>query len=565
MATADSFDVIVLGAGAGGMTAACVAASEGLDTVVLEKTRCIGGTTAISGGMVWAPNSAGDCDSTDSPAQAETYLDETVPTDAGRDLRRAFLKAAPKAIAYMRRHTSVQLKPVPFYPDYYPAAAGSTTSGRVLEPVPFDGRELGPAFNLLRPPLPEFTLFGGMMVARPDLPHFRNVFHSLRSARRVLRLMSAYFLQRIGHRRGVDLVLGNALAGRFLKSLLDLSVPVRLGVEVLRIERDSERITGVVIIEDGVERFIGVRRGVILATGGFSHDRARRAALYPHQAQDVSMVPETATGDGLRFGEGVGGRVEEGQFGSGFWTPASRYVRADGRRVVFPHSVTDRGKPGLIAVNAEGRRFTNEAVSYHAFVKAMLRADNSGQTIPARLICDSRFIWKYGLGAIKPMTLRLQPFKAAGYLSEARTIGDLAKRIGVDAQVLEATVARHNQDARNGVDTAFGRGGDVYQRHYGDPEICPNPCMAPIEKPPFYSVSVYPADLGTAAGLATNEHAQVLDDDGSPTPGLYACGADMRSIMQGAYPGPGVTIGPALVFGYLAAQHIAREGRTGTD
>jgi succinate dehydrogenase/fumarate reductase flavoprotein subunit len=562
LATAESFDVIVLGSGAGGMTTSCVAALERLDTVVLEKTHYVGGTTAISGGMVWAPNCAGGGDSTDTPAQAETYLNETVPTEAGKELRRAFLEAAPNVIAYLQLRTSVQLKPVPFYPDYYPGAAGATTNGRVLEPVPFDGRELGPAFDLLRPPLQEFTLFGGMMVARPDIPHFRNVFRSIRSASRVLRLVCAYLMQRISNRRGVDLVLGNALAGRLLKSLLDLSVPVRLGVEVVRIERNSERVTGVTIVEDGAERFIEARRGVILATGGFSHDQTRRAALFPRQAQTVSVVAEGATGDGLRLADDVGGHVGECQFGAGFWTPASHYVRTDGRQVIFPHSVTDRSKPGLIAVNSDGCRFTNEAVSYHGFVEAMLRADNAGQAIPARLICDRRFIWKYGLGAIKPMALRLRSFKVAGYLTEARTVSDLAKRIGVDARALEATIARHNQDARTGVDTAFGRGGDVYQRHFGDPKVGPNPCMAPIEKPPFYSVLVYPADLGTAAGLTTNEHAQVLDDHGAPVPGLYACGNDMNSIMQGAYPGPGITIGPTMVFGYLAAMHIARERRT---
>jgi succinate dehydrogenase/fumarate reductase flavoprotein subunit len=561
MTHADGYDVVVLGAGAGGMTAACVAAVEGQKTILLEKTPYVGGTTAISGGMIWAPNTALDRGGTDSLEQAETYLRQTVPTESGRELRRTFLEAAPAAIAYLEQNTAVQLKPVPIYPDYYPDASGSTTNGRVLEPMPFNGRELGAAFELLRPPLPEFTLFGGMMVGRPDIVHFRNMFRSVKSAARVARLVSAYALQRIRNRRGVDLVLGNALAARLMKSLLDRSIPIRLGVEVVRVERRRGRIAGVTVIQNETEQFIEARRAVILATGGFSYDSVRRQVLLPPEAQEVSTVEEGATGDGLRFGEAVGGYLEKGEFGAAYWTPASHYRRADGRWVRFPHTVTDRGKPGLIAVNSEGRRFTSEAVSYHDFVQAMLRPDNAGSAIPARLICDKRFLWKYGLGAIQPMTLWLRPFKTVRYLTEARSIRDLAGALGVDADTLEATVARHNHDARGGVDTEFGKGSNVYQRHLGDADVQPNPCMAPIETPPFYSVSVYPADLGTACGLVTNTHAQVLDESGAPIPGLYACGNDMNSIMRGTYPGPGITIGPAIVFGYLAAIHAASMSR----
>jgi succinate dehydrogenase/fumarate reductase flavoprotein subunit len=551
----EAYDVVVVGAGAGGTSAACVAAAEGLRTLVLEKTAHVGGTTAISGGMVWAPNTALATAGSDSPEKAAAYLDSTVPTDAGQALRAAFLAAAPAAIAYLQRHTAVQLRPVPTYPDYYPDLPGATTSGRVLEPVPFDARTLGPAFALLRPPLPEFTLFGGMMVARPDIPHFRNVYRSARSATRVARLVASYAMQRLRHPRGVDLVLGNALAGRLLKSLLDRSVPIRTGVEIASLDRTGGAVTGVTVLEGGGERRIAAR-AVILATGGFSHDRGARRRLLPAAARDLSPVTPGATGDGLRLGTGVGGHLEEAELSGAFWVPASHYRSADGRHVVFPHTVTDRGKPGLIAVNAAGRRFANESVSYHEFVLAMLRADNIGTAVPARLICDRRFLWKYGLGAIRPMTLRLRPYKAAGYLTEAGTVGGLAVALGLDPEALQATVERHNRDARSGVDSEFGRGGNIYQRHFGDPDVAPNPCLAPIETPPFYSVLVYPADLGTASGLATDAYARVLDDRNLPIAGLYACGNDMASVMRGAYPGPGITLGPALTFGYLAAMHV---------
>lgn len=559
----EEYDVVVLGAGAGGMTAACIAAAEGLSVLLLEKTRLVGGTTAISGGMVWAPNCAVEAAREDSRDKAARYLGATVPTADGADLREAFLTAAPEAIAYLERHTAVRLKPVAVYPDYYPEAEGATTRGRVLEPVRFDGTTLGDAFLMLRPPLPEFTLFGGMMVAREDIPHFRRMFRTPVSALRVLRLTVAYLLQRLRWPRGTDLVLGNALVARLLKSLQDRSVPIRLGVDVVRLERDDERVTGVLVRDDAGERTIMARRGVILATGGFSHDDARRRALMPHGAADLTAAAEGGTGDGLALGTDAGGRVDVGEFGPAYWTPASHYTRPDGRHVVFPHTVTDRGKPGLIAVNSEGRRFTNEAVSYHEFVRAMLRTENAGTAIPARLICDRHFLWKYGLGAIRPMTMRLTPYQDAGYLTEGASVADLAQRLSIDAEALVDTVERFNRDVRTGVDTEFGRGSNVYQRHFGDPEIGPNPCLAPIETPPFYSVAVYPADLGTACGLAVDTRARVLDGNGRPVPGLYACGNDMESIMRGAYPGPGITIGPALTFGYLAAMHMARDGAKG--
>jgi len=556
-------DVVVLGAGAGGMTAALVAATEGLDVLLLEKTDLIGGTTAISGGMVWAPNSELAGTAGDSREQAAAYLRATVPTAGGETLRAAFLAAAPAAIAYLQRHSAVRLRPVPVYPDYYPDAPGATMHGRVLEPLPFDGRQLGDAFTLLRPPLREFTLFGGMMVAREDIPRFRAVFRSPGAAVRVARLVATYLVQRLRHPRGTDLVLGNALAGRLLYSLRHRRVPIRTGCAVVRLDRPHDRVTGVVVRDAEGEHRIAARRAVIIATGGFSHDAVRRQELLPAAAQSLSAAAPGASGDGLRLGIAAGGTVETGEFGPAYWSPLSHYQAADGRQVRFPHTVTDRGKPGLIAVDDRGCRFTNEARSYHEFVRAMLAAGDTA--VPAHLICDRRFLWRYGLGAIRPMALRLQPYKAAGYLHQADTVAGLARVLGIDPRVLETTVAGYNGDARQGVDREFGRGGDVYQRHFGDPEVRPNPCVAPIERPPFFAVTVYPADLGTASGLTTNARAQVVDGNGAPVPGLYACGNDMSSIMRGAYPGPGITLGPALTFGYLAALHAAgnRSGAAG--
>ena len=559
-AAASEYDVVVIGAGAGGMTAAAVAATRGLKSIVIEKTPLVGGTTAISGGMVWAPNTTKRSlvGADDTPAQAANYLETVVGTPEGADLRARYLAEAPKAIEYLESHTSVRLTPVPFYPDYYPDVPGATLRGRVLEPVPFDARELGDWFPKLRPPLPEFTLFGGMMVARADIVHFRNVFKSARSALRVARLVAGYGADRMRFHRGTSLVLGNALAGRLVKSLLDLDVPILLGTTVTGLRRDGKAVVGIEVrTASGEAMSIGARLGVVLASGGFSHSDRLRRELLPVEAGDASAAADGNTGDGIDLGKSAGGFVVSSNRNNAFWTPVSRLVRANGESGVYPHTVTDRGKPGMLAVDKAGRRFTNEAESYHEFVQAMFRANRQSAAIPAYLICDRRALWKYGLGAVRPMAWRLESYRRSGYLHEAPTLRALADGLGVDAGNLEATVATYNRDAATGVDTAFGRGSNAYHKYVGDPANLPNPCMHPVVTPPFYAVVLHPADLGTSAGLRTSPAGEVLDGEGQPIPGLYACGNDMNSIMSGSYPGPGITLGPALVFGYLVAMRIA--------
>ncbi len=551
----DQFDVIVLGAGAGGMTAAAVAAAEHLRVLLLEKAPVVGGTTAISGGMVWIPNNPkmAAVGRSDSRADAETYLAGTIPGAADDKLRTAFLDHANEAIAYLEANTSVRLRPVQTYPDYYPDMPGATLGGRVLEPVPFDGRALGAEFNLLRKPLPEFMLFGGMMLERADVPHFRRAFRSPRSALRVARLLLRYARERCFLDRGATLCLGNALVARLLHSLRQLQVELRCASGAAGLVIEDGTAIGVTV----AGRTLHARRGIVIATGGFSHDPALRARLLPAKAGMTSAASPDNTGDGIRIGLTAGGQLGEGEAGNAFWTPVSCFRRPDGSDGVFPHILTDRAKPGMIAVNQAGVRFANEAVSYHAFVQAMFRADNVSPSIPAYLICDRKALWTYGLGAVKPFTLSLRGPIESGYLVQADTIGALGVRLGIDSEALVRTVGGYNQDAVEGQDRAFGRGGDAYQRHVGDSDHAPNPCVAPIVTPPFYAVTLRPGDLGTSAGLVTDAAARVLGADGAPIRHLYACGNDMNSLMRGAYPGPGITLGPALTFGYLAARDIA--------
>jgi succinate dehydrogenase/fumarate reductase flavoprotein subunit len=560
MPASDAYDVIVIGAGAGGMTAAAVAASEGLSVLLIEKTGFVGGTTAWSGGMVWIPvnGKMKQAGIDDSLADAQNYLAGTVPESENADLRETFLACGPEAVEYLERNTEVRLQPVKTYPDYYPEKPGATAGGRVLEPVSFDGARLGANFKRLRPPLPEFTLFGGMMVNRLDIPHLRQFGRSFRSTLRSLDLISRYALQRLRAPRGTTLHLGNALAARLYASLLARNVAMLFGVGVEQLLIEDDAVRGVRVGDSSGSRSIVARKGVVLATGGFSHDASLRAQLFPGAAGSVSATAPGGTGDGLQIAIAAGASLNTRAASAAYWVPASRFRRADGSEGVFPHTVTDRAKPGIIAVNASGKRFVNEALSYHEFVLAMLRDGNDGDNRSFYLICDRHFLWTYGLGRIKPFTWRLRPYLRSGELKQAPDIEALAEAIGVEKSALAVTLRAYNLHASAGLDPAFGRGTTIYQRHLGDISHSPNPCVAPIEQPPFYALRIYPADLGTAIGLQTDSCARALRGNGEVIAGLYACGNDMGSIMNGNYPGPGITLGPILTFGYIAGRHLAQ-------
>lgn len=555
-----AYDLIVIGAGAAGLAAASTAAAEGHRVLLLEHTNRVGGTTAISGGMVWIPANAKmrEAGIEDSLENALRYLSQVVPNSPNDPRMQAYLRDGAEIIQYLEDHTALKLQPVRSYPDYYPDLEGATPGGRVLEPVPFDGRELGSDFALLRDPLPEFMLLGGMMISREDIPRLRRIWRSPAAALYVLKLIARYGRQRLRAHRGTSLVLGNALAARLFKSARDLGVEIALNTRIDSLVSDGLRITGVRASLDGHAQTLESRTGVILATGGLSHDTALRASFVPPQAEPISATMASGAAKGgvrlaLEAGAALSPPCHDVGDARAFWVPVSSWKRDDGSSAIFPHTVTDRAKPGLIAVNRHGRRFVNEALSYHEFGRAQLDAGNDA--IPAWLVCDSRFLWKYGLGRIRPFALSTRKERRDGYLKKAGTVAELAIAIGVPADALTDTLQRFNADAREGVDSEFHRGGDIYQRHLGDGERRPNPCVAPIEHGPFYAVAVTPADLGMAAGLLTDEHARVLRKDGSAIEGLYACGNDMHSVMEGAYPGPGITLGPAIVFGVTAARH----------
>jgi 3-oxosteroid 1-dehydrogenase len=401
-------------------------------------------------------------------------------------------------------------------------------------------------------------VLGGMMVGKNDIPFLLKPFQSVGAFFHVAGLLLRHLSDRLRHCRGTRLVMGNALVARLLMSLKRQDVPILYDTRLVELVRVGGAVIGALVEGPGGKQHVRARHGVVLAAGGIGWNAGLRAELFPPTAQQLSLAPTKNAGEGIEAARRLGGALDDKVASAGLWMPCSILKRPDGTTSVYPHIVLDRAKPGLIAVNGAGRRFVNEADSYHDFCLGMLRSHQDVPSVPSYLLCDRRFIADYGIGLIHPGTRKLQRFIDAGYLIEAQTLQALATQIHVDAAVLEQTVARHNRYAVTGNDEDFGRGSSDLNRVNGDPTNLPNPCMKEIGPGPYYAVAVYPADLGSSAGLRTDSDGRVLSQDEEPIAGLYACGNDAVSIFRGAYPGPGATLGPALVFAWRAAMHAAK-------
>jgi succinate dehydrogenase/fumarate reductase flavoprotein subunit len=551
-------DLLVAGGGPAGMTAALVASLEGLNVLLCEKSEQVGGTGSTSAGTLWIPGNSQSkaAGFTDSAADAERYLDALIANPTRRHLRTAFLQTGAEAIDYLSERTDVAFVPCGKHPDYRSNMPGAAISGRAIVPKPFDGRALGADFDRIRPPIPEYMLLGGMMVGKDDIPRLLGRFASVANFVYSAKLFARYLSDRRTYSRGTRLMMGNALVARLFYSLRKQRVPILFGAAITNLLGDGGGVRGARLRVGEQEFMVGARTGVVLATGGYAHNKKFRAAFMPQPTPEHSLSCDGNCGDGLAIAERLGARIAPDHHGhSGLWTPASVTRCRDGSRGLYPHLVLDRAKPGLIAVNSAGRRFVNEAVSYHDFVEAMFESHKIVPSIPAYLICDSLFIAKYGLGDIHPGARNLKKFERSGYLVTGRTLEELARKIGVPPDALHDTIARHDRFADTGVDLDFGKGETELNRFNGDPNHKPNPCIGKLMTPPFHAVAVWPADIAVSTGLATDADARVLAEDGETIPGLYACGNDMASIMEGAYPGPGTTLGPAVVFAYRAAMH----------
>ncbi len=559
----ERYDVVVAGSGAGALSAAVTAAKAGLRVLVLEKEPLFGGTTARSGGVLWIPcNPASRAlGIEDSPEAVRTYLRHEAGAHYDPQRVDAFLAAGPEAVAFFERETALRFVAVPEFSDYHPDAPGGRPGGRSILAAPYDAGELGAEARRLRPPLREITFVGMMFNASQEVQHFFNVTRSWASARYVARRLLQHAREMLVHGRAQRLTNGNALAARLARSAFDAGVAIVTSAPVRELVTGAGgAVRGVVVEHEGRRKTVRADRGVVLATGGFPQDPELRRRLFPHAptgAEHWSPAPPGNTGDGWRLAEAAGAATEGGLPNNAAWIPVSRVPRTGGASGVFPHLI-DRYKPGVIAVGRDGRRFVNEADSYHDFGQAMQRIGRApGGETAAWLLADHRSLRRYGLGFVKPFPLPLWPHLRSGYLLRGRTPAELARKAGLDPAGLERTLAEFNGPAARGEDPAFGKGTTAYNRYLGDAHHPISPCVAPLDHGPWYAVKLVPGDLGTFAGIRTDAFARALAADGTPVPGLYAVGNDALSLMGGSYPGGGITLGPALVFGWIAGRHLA--------
>lgn len=558
----DTYDVVVVGSGAGAMTAAITAADQGLSVLVVEKAAQYGGTSALSGGGIWIPDNHyfKKIGGKDSYEQAMTYLKAAIGDRVDESRLHAYLTHAPAMIQYLEERTQVHYTVADKYPDYYQDLPGALKGGRSLDPELFDVSVLGAELENLREASPTTLLMGRIAwtarhahKAMAKAPGWRLL---------VLWLMLRYkfdFAWRKKTRRDRRTALGNALVASLRASMLDRKIPLWLNTDFRELIEEDGVVTGVVVERDGQTMTIRVRRGVILGAGGFEQNQTLRDRYLPQpNNHEWSATPNGGnTGAALEAGQKIGAATDLLDWA--WWAPTLQVPGEAQSRGVF----AERAFPGAIVVNGQGRRFVNEAAPYLEFVDAMYRDNETsgGKSVPAWVIFDARFRFGYAMGPLMPAQImpdsRLRKEWLGSVYWKADSLDDLARQIGIDADGLKDTVARMNRFASSGIDEDFARGGNVFDRYYGDSNVKPNPCLAPLAKGPFYAMRMNAGDIGTKGGLLTNANAQVLREDGEPIGGLYAIGNTSASVMGTRYPGAGATLGPAMTFGYIAAHHLS--------
>ena len=560
---AGTYDVVVVGSGAGAMTAAITAADQRLTVLMIEKAAQYGGTSALSGGGIWIPDNHyfKAIGGKDSYEQAMTYLKASVGDRVDQSRLHAYLTHAPAMIRYLEERTQVHYTVADKYPDYYPDLPGALKGGRTLDPELFDTSVLGDELENLREASPTTLLMGRIAwtarhahKAMAKTPGWRLL---------LLWLMLRYkldFAWRKKTRRDRRTALGNALVASLRASMLDRNIPLWLNTDFRELIEEDGKVVGVVVERDGQLQRIRALRGVILGAGGFEQNQALRERYLPQpNNHEWSATPKgNNTGAALEAGQKLGAATDLLDWA--WWAPTLQVPGEAQSRGVF----AERAFPGAIVVNGLGRRFVNEASPYLEFVDAMYRdnAVSGGRSVPSWVVFDSKFRFNYAMGPLMPAQIMPDSRLRKGWLGsvywKADSLAELAGQIGVDAAGLEDTAQRINRFAQSGVDEDFGRGGNVFDRYYGDSNVKPNPCLAPLAKGPFYAMRMNAGDIGTKGGLLTNAQAQVLrEEDGAPIPGLYAIGNTSASVMGTRYPGAGATLGPALTFGYIAAHHLA--------
>ncbi|WP_330182620.1 3-oxosteroid 1-dehydrogenase [Nocardia sp. NBC_01503] len=546
------FDVVVVGSGAAGMTAALTAAYRGLSVTLIEKSRLFGGSTARSGGGVWVPNNpvlqaAGV---PDSPTMAKTYLKAVVGERVPEAKQQAFLDHGPEMFSYIgARSKHWEFVYDRGYSDYHPEFPGGLAQGRSIEPAVIDGRLLGGDLHKINQPT--MSAPKGIAITVSDF-HDLNMIARTWTGKKTAMKVGARTALALA-KGALPLSLGKALAARLWLSLRDAGVPVWLNTPLTELITENGVVVGVRAEHEGRPVVIKAKRGVVLAAGGFEHNlEMRKKYISGPQSTEWTVGAIENVGEGIVAGQNIGAAVD--LMDDAWWGPSVR--SPEGRPPFF--CLAERSQPGAIMVNNNGERFVNESAPYVNVVHKMYEDEANGTgSIPAHFIFDQNFRDRYLFLGNFPKRPLPQAYFDKGIIKQADTLEELARKLDIPAEKLAATVRRFNGFAEAGRDEDFLRGDSAYDRYYGDPTVKPNPTLAPLTRGPFYAVEMVPGDLGTKGGLVTDEHSRVLDENGSVIAGLYAAGNNSAAVMGNDYAGAGATIGPAMVFGYIAANHMA--------
>jgi 3-oxosteroid 1-dehydrogenase len=549
-------DVLVVGSGAGAMTAALRAHDRGASTLLIEKTDRYGGSSAMSSCLLWIPNNhlMAAAGVPDTPEEAWSYMKGTTAGAVSDDRLEAFLENGPKALEYLSDETRAEFISLPEYCDYYPRVSGSKPGGRSVEPEHFDARQLGEDFARMRDQNPQMQIMGrlGMTAVEARMTMTGQPGGMVLFAKLILKyLMDIRWRLRSPRDRNPS--GGNALIGMLRLSLMDREIPLWLEAPARELIVEDGRVTGVVASKDGKQIRIGATRGVILGAGGFEGNQAMREKYLPAPTRkEWTCGNPHNTGDIIEMGQKLGAGLD--LMDDAWWGPTTVVPGEDLARFL----VIEKSLPRSILVNKKGQRFTNEAAPYLDIVNAMYEKDSpDSPCVPAYFVFDATYRKKYICGPLlqgsaQPDWMARKLFKQ-GYLKKADTLDQLAAQLGVDAEGLKESVARNNEHAQTGKDPEYQRGETIYDRYYGDAEVTPNPCIGPIDTAPYYAIEAFPGELGTKGGLTVDARARVINEAGEVIPGLYAIGNCSSSVMGRSYPGAGATIGPATTFGYVAA------------
>ena len=559
-----AYDVVVVGSGAAGATAALRARELGLSVLIIEKAHKYGGTSATSGGVLWIPNH-GLTKAGDSREQALEYLNHLVSGNIQRDRLEAFVDQGPEMVRFLQSHGIAVMAAT--WPDYFPDTPGARADRSIICPT-FDGTELGDKFTLMREQYTRFKLLNRYAM---DLSEFFALSARAEGWRRVLlkilwRYWADFGTRRIS-RRDRRFTSGAALMGQIYKRIFERGIEVRLETKLCELLLADGKVNGVRVTSYGRSYDIAARQGVVLCAGGFEWNQELRDRFFPVPGLTRhSSSPEDANrGEALLAGMKIGAATEHTE--AGWWIPTMHMPMPTTSNFEEIHQAAfDVGRPHSVCVNRQGVRFVDEACGYDDFGKAMVvDQQKTGSNCPCWLVFDAHFRAKFTAGGFMPTAVmpdRKIPIDFWDhYIFKAATLEELAAKIEVPVDALRATVQKMNEYARAGKDPEFGRGGNDYDRFFGDPTSKPNPSLGTIEAAPFYAVPMHLGDLGTKGGLKADSRARVLDGGGRPIPNLYAAGNASGSPFGNCYPGAGGTIGPAMTFGFVAANDIAARAK----